>query len=358
MPGNNKEVAWKDSLTSVVLFSAFVLAAFRFSDVFRTRKPSRSSVSCKYQHAIAQIRLPMQNADITEIQQVLENDLILEKAVKEVGDTLYVYINAPRDTPKSYILAYISSIYQRLWDEMAQHERLNLNCIVTGNVENANFQDLYQLYDIPYLEAAYTKDASFLIVQNKRRAENGMKLLESPECPHLPLDNHGMVAGGASYFFDAQHCQLPLCRRVALGGTFDLLHNGHKKLLTLAASVCAETLIVGIMGDTLLKSKKNAHLIAPYAERKYAVSAFLNRLSLTVQAKAELVELEDPYGPTITDASIEGIVVSSETINGAVRINDIRLGKGMRPLFVFVCRRSDGATLSSTFLRQRIATHL
>ena len=38
---------------------------------------------------------------------------------------------------------------------------------------------------------------------------------------------------------------LPL-RRVAVGGTFDRLHVGHRKLLSLAATVCSETLVVGV----------------------------------------------------------------------------------------------------------------
>jgi phosphopantetheine adenylyltransferase len=35
------------------------------------------------------------------------------------------------------------------------------------------------------------------------------------------------------------------CFQVVLGGTFDRLHNGHKKLLSLAGSICRERLIIG-----------------------------------------------------------------------------------------------------------------
>ena len=33
--------------------------------------------------------------------------------------------------------------------------------------------------------------------------------------------------------------------QVALGGTFDRLHNGHKKLLSLAASICKKQITIG-----------------------------------------------------------------------------------------------------------------
>ena len=52
---------------------------------------------------------------------------------------------------------------------------------------------------------------------------------------------------------------LPL-RRVAVGGTFDRLHVGHRKLLSLAATVCSETLVVGVKSSDQGKPK-NPHLI-------------------------------------------------------------------------------------------------
>ena len=71
----------------------------------------------------------------------------------------------------------------------------------------------------------------------------------------------------------------------------------------------------------------------------------------------DIIELQDPYGPTITDETIDAIVVSSETIVGAFKINEIREGKGFQPLNILVTRRTDAASLSSTNIREQESTH-
>ena len=48
---------------------------------------------------------------------------------------------------------------------------------------------------------------------------------------------------------------------VALGGTFDHLHAGHKILLTMACWLASRRVIVGITDDILLKNKKYRNLL-------------------------------------------------------------------------------------------------
>lgn len=43
---------------------------------------------------------------------------------------------------------------------------------------------------------------------------------------------------------------------VAVGGTFDRLHAGHRLLLAVAALVCSRTLYIGVTGDLLLVAKQ------------------------------------------------------------------------------------------------------
>ena len=68
-----------------------------------------------------------------------------------------------------------------------------------------------------------------------------------------------------------------------------------------------------------------------------------------------LFSLDDPYGTTIYDEDIEAIVVSEETEPTAVKINEIRVSKGMKPLDIVVVSfvlAYDGTPISSTRIRR------
>jgi phosphopantetheine adenylyltransferase len=104
------------------------------------------------------------------------------------------------------------------------------------------------------------------------------------------------------------------------------------------------------MGDNMLKNKKNSWQIADFKSRSQGVTSFLSIVKPVL--KVEISELSDPFGPAITDKSIEAIVVSSETIEGARKINKIREEKQMNPLAILVTRRENAAVLSSTFVRE------
>lgn len=109
-------------------------------------------------------------------------------------------------------------------------------------------------------------------------------------------------------------------------------------------------LVVGVTGAAMLTKKKRADAIAPYADRERGVAEFLAAADPSLDAR--LVELADPFGPTVAEEAVDAILVSSETIPGARKINEMRAGKGWAPLDVLVSRRSESASMSSTFLRE------
>jgi phosphopantetheine adenylyltransferase len=194
---------------------------------------------------------------------------------------------------------------------------------------------------------------------------------------------------------------------VAVGGTFDNLHVGHKLLLTATAlmlqpatrsSNLQRRLIVGITGDSLLKNKKYAEYLQSWKQRQEDVVDFLVTIlsfaksqkedivstsfdepvvngrgihTLLKQAAItiECVEIQDPFGPTITDESVSALVVSGETRSGGAAVNTKREDKGWKSLEIFEVDVLDAqeekhnitsteefaAKISSTAIRKRKA---
>ena len=103
-----------------------------------------------------------------------------------------------------------------------------------------------------------------------------------------------------------------------MGGTFDHLHQGHKYLIQTGLSF-SKKLVIGLTSDEMLKSKKYASHIESYHVRKRNLEDFIGNLSSL--ERVEIVQLNDRYGPPIHEPEYEGIIVSQETYNTALKIN-------------------------------------
>jgi cytidyltransferase-like protein len=121
-------------------------------------------------------------------------------------------------------------------------------------------------------------------------------------------------------------------RKVAVGGTFDELHKGHRVLLVKAFEV-GENVLIGLCTDDFVKKMGKPHVTAPYEARLRELLAFLKNSGLN--NKAEIIPLNDPYGNTITDKCIEALVVSEETEKTAMKINQKRSEAQLPPLKIF-----------------------
>ncbi|RIA88116.1 hypothetical protein C1645_775770 [Glomus cerebriforme] len=121
---------------------------------------------------------------------------------------------------------------------------------------------------------------------------------------------------------------------VAVGGTFDHLHAGHKILLTMTAWITGKRLICGVTDDIMLENKKFKEQLESIDTRISKVHQFLE--SVRRGLIYEIVPIYDAYGPTITDAEIQAIVVSKETSSGANSINRERAKKGFQPLHISI----------------------
>ena len=134
--------------------------------------------------------------------------------------------------------------------------------------------------------------------------------------------------------------------KVAVGGTFDKFHDGHKKLLSTAFEL-GNQIEIGVTSDEFGGLKGD---IDSCKER-------MNNLKLFFKDKSNfnVVPLEDPFGTTIYETDFDAIVVSEETEPNAVKINEIRQSKDMDPLDIVVVSfvlAEDGNPISSTRIRR------
>jgi pantetheine-phosphate adenylyltransferase len=114
---------------------------------------------------------------------------------------------------------------------------------------------------------------------------------------------------------------------VALGGTFDRLHDGHKHFLTTAFNQ-AEALVVGVTIASMNSNKLFAKLIETYEVRAKNLEIFLR----TFNKPFRLVPLADRYGETLSNAEIDALAVTTLTKSGATQVNLQRASAGLKPL--------------------------
>ena len=117
--------------------------------------------------------------------------------------------------------------------------------------------------------------------------------------------------------------------KVAVGGTFDKLHRGHKALLSKAFEI-GEKVVIGLSSDAFASKMGKPHKTASYAKRLKELENFLDKNGLA--ERAEIVPLNDPYGLTISGKGLDALVVSQETESTADKINKIRVEAGLPPL--------------------------
>lgn len=133
-----------------------------------------------------------------------------------------------------------------------------------------------------------------------------------------------------------------------VGGTFDPLHAGHKKLLTRSFELAGPDgeVIIGLTTDEFAGAK--VHPVRSYQERLKNVASFIEKHGYTAEWKVE--PLSDRYGSSL-DADFDILVVSEETFPVALEINELRRQRGRRrvDLHEISCvLAEDGRRISST----------
>src|SRR5437870_12789501 len=141
-------------------------------------------------------------------------------------------------------------------------------------------------------------------------------------------------------------------RAVAVGGTFDILHIGHEKLLAKAFEL-GELVFVGVTGDRLVSKLNKDHPVRTFAVRRRNLRQLLKAYDWLKRAR--ITELKDSFGPAIRRRRLEAIVVSEETRANGLRVNRLRRNWGLKPLRLYVVRMvraDDGNVISDTRIRR------
>lgn len=136
--------------------------------------------------------------------------------------------------------------------------------------------------------------------------------------------------------------------RVMVGGTFDPLHAGHKKLLARSFELAGPDgeVIIGLTTDEFAGAK--LHPVLPYEGRLANITSFIKRRGYTAAWSVE--PLSDRYGSSL-DVDFDILVVSEETFPVAVEINKLREQRGRKKvdLHEISCvLAEDGRRISST----------
>jgi len=147
--------------------------------------------------------------------------------------------------------------------------------------------------------------------------------------------------------------------QVALGGTFDPVHDGHRALYERAFELGDVT--VGLTSDDLApKTRHDERHVRSYEEREDDLAAELAEYAEEYDRDFEIRQLDEPTG-IATEAQFDALVVSPETEAGGMRINEIREERGLEPLDLEVVphiHAEDGEIISSTrIVRGEIDEH-
>ena len=138
-----------------------------------------------------------------------------------------------------------------------------------------------------------------------------------------------------------------------MGGTFDIIHSGHKALLQKALEV-GDIVLIGLTTDARASKNRNKTQINNYNIRLVNLQNLLK--SMKSLDKFQIVPLENDWGPSVVDEDFEAIIVSDETKYTAQKINKIRSADGKTELEIVVVpmiRAQDGNRISSSRIRNK-----
>ncbi|MEI6532597.1 MAG: pantetheine-phosphate adenylyltransferase [Candidatus Roizmanbacteria bacterium] len=142
-----------------------------------------------------------------------------------------------------------------------------------------------------------------------------------------------------------------LLHHVTVGGTFDHFHAGHASMID-SAFASGKRVSIGITIDNYICTKKFSRYIESFEDRATCVEKYIQRKNY--KNTYTIIPLHDAYGITLTDITLDGIIVSKETLSVAKEINVKRLLNNRLPLKIVVVpfvKGQDKTIISSSNIR-------
>ena len=137
---------------------------------------------------------------------------------------------------------------------------------------------------------------------------------------------------------------------VAMGGTFDVIHNGHMALLKKSFSISSKV-IIGLSSDQLA-IKRGKSLVNDYSKRFSLLESTIEKNF--PNSSYEISKLENDFGPAVVEGSVKALVVSEETSAKGLHLNELRAERNLSPVEIVVVPMvlaEDGKAISSTRIK-------
>ena len=137
---------------------------------------------------------------------------------------------------------------------------------------------------------------------------------------------------------------------VAMGGTFDAIHSGHMALLNKAFSISSKV-IIGLTSDQLA-TKKGKNLVNDYSKRLSLLKSVIEKSF--PNSAYEVSKLENDFSPAVIEGSVKALIVSAETSNKGLLLNELRTERNLPSVKIVVVPMvlaEDGKAISTTRIK-------
>lgn len=426
---NDRPLAFVGNIESYARQASAIKSSKRkFPKPSTTRLYQSLSQSPSYEHTLAILTLPQTSRDRIANEAILET--CVKHTQQKVSIVLRCQDSNTRPKPKlNDLRGYVGEIYSLVWDSVLgldkplSSELLDV-IVYPQNLPNAAPEQW--LHHRPDLECICSHDSiigwisastegsgsryqdvegsgcggleSHVAAVNVDRTGRGMEKVQSLPVEKWPEvcvndDQDGMDNNGDIIFLEDEEEDIERSRStsidanqslggllgggyripsnslynsVAVGGTFDGMHYGHRKLLTLAISSVVPNmgkLLIGITTDEMLQQKTFAELIPPLDERMRGVREFVDALAPGMKNRVKIIPIKDTYGPpgaaldsdvyTGIENDFDALVLSHETLPTGKRLNEHRVQNLELGALKLLCtRRTEVHGMSSTVLRK------